>query len=476
MDWRHSLQLAHSRLEFHGSGASGASGWTETVGRFTAAICGRQWAGAVALLGRLRSVRRPPVAAANACAGACRRGGSWRRALQTLEEVRQRGLRETLVSTQAVLPLDWRSSLQMCRRMCESSLQLSLPAVSSCICSERWREAAFLLRSLKSRALRTDAVAGAAALHGAPWRRAAQNLRGLRQELVQLDVVAHTAALSAVWRRALAQSAEAEAALGAASPVTGTVVLAACAQVGLWQRCQGLIGALSAAQLRVQAAASNALVTAGEKASQWPWALGHLATDIVGCNAAVSACEKGLQWQRARQLLGSLHPRLQAETVTCAALVSACAATAQWREAFGSLGRGAQAGLRQNDFTSSGLLSAARRHWRRALLCLAQLRGTRPSVVTEDAAITACEKPMQWKKALHLYAALGGPSAVSRGAAARVCAGASAWQAASQLLGAQKSILAYVFALDANDMGGQCLEVVRLSEELSPVLLRRLAV
>ncbi|CAJ1337956.1 unnamed protein product, partial [Effrenium voratum] len=185
MDWRHSLQLAHSRLEFHGSGASGASGasgWTETVGRFTAAICDRQWAGAVALLGRLRSVRRPPVAAANACAGACRRGGSWRRALQTLEEVRQRGLRETLVSTQAVLPLDWRSSLQMCRRMCESSLQLSLPAVSSCICSERWREAAYLLRSLKSQALRTDAVAGAAALHGAPWRRAAQNLRGLRQE------------------------------------------------------------------------------------------------------------------------------------------------------------------------------------------------------------------------------------------------------------------------------------------------------
>ena len=28
------------------------------------------------------------------------------------------------------------------------------------------------------------------------------------------------------------------------------------------------------------------------QASQWPWALGHLATDIVGCNAAVSACEK----------------------------------------------------------------------------------------------------------------------------------------------------------------------------------------
>ncbi|CAK0868361.1 unnamed protein product [Prorocentrum cordatum] len=187
----------------------------------------------------------------------------------------------------------------------------------------------------------------------------------------------------------------------------------------------------------------SAGISACEKGEQWLqalWLLGKareikLEPNIISYSAAISACEKSGKWQQALSLFGELREaRLDPDVVSFGAAISACEKGGQWQRALVLLGvlRETQVDLDTRSLEPLG----------QALALLRELRGLRlePSVVSCNAAISACEKCGQWQRALVLLGEAeetsAEPDVLSYNAAISACDKGGKWQFAWLLINA----------------------------------------
>eukprot|EP00913_Durusdinium_trenchii_P029842 g27965.t1 len=127
----------------------------------------------------------------------------------------------------------------------------------------------------------------------------------------------------------------------------------------------------------------NALLSAFEKAAQWPRALELLTTstlrrvalrpDVISFNAAISACEKaeddrmGLwrkagKWQLAGLLLTEVKTmRMQPDLIIYNAAITACEQAGQWQVAFSLLEQAEKSELKPNEITYQAVIVSSER-------------------------------------------------------------------------------------------------------------------
>ncbi|CAJ1326891.1 unnamed protein product [Effrenium voratum] len=328
-----------------------------------------------------------------------------------------------------------------------------------------WQLSLSLFCELQDRRLRADRICFSAGTDACAkarqWRRAQSLLWQLRAE-VGLDVVAINAAISASrWQHAkmLLDMQDAPDLVGLNSAISGSTwqgalllrtrrleedvitfcaCISACEKSREWQWAAVLLHELHRDQLQNAVVACNAALSACEKAREWEPGLALLQeledqqlADGISCNAAISACRSpwpvaaGLlalarrrrlanvitysaalnvleDWCWSLSLLSALPSNFRPSAVLCNAAMAACEKAGQWRCALQLFAEFPLRRLKEDDVTYGSVMSAFARagRWQEAICFLQSLRDC--SIITVNAAISACEKGGAWQHARHL--------------------------------------------------------------------------
>ncbi|CAJ1347827.1 unnamed protein product [Effrenium voratum] len=160
---------------------------------------------------------------------------------------------------------------------------------------------------------------------------------------------------------------------------------------------------------------------------------------IVSHNAAISACETG-QWERALCALHGKYVRL--DVVSFSAMIASCGASGKWSDALGLMGGMGFTRVLPNSVTCNSLISACEEsgQWDVALGFFTRLAS--PGTMSVNAGISACSRGMLWRSAASLLDGLLQSSSrratlVSFNAAMTACGNCKQW---STLMGIMQQL------------------------------------
>ncbi|CAJ1336115.1 unnamed protein product [Effrenium voratum] len=218
--------------------------------------------------------------------------------------------------------------------------------------------------------------------------------------------------------------------------------------------------------------ARNAAMASCEKASAWQAACLLLEADVISYNTCISSCAKGSEWRSGLQLLEEMRAILAPDLVTYNSALLACGRAGQWTAAVALLEDLTRAQLQADGFTFPALISACEERWEVALLFLKEQSS--PSELSWNTAISACDKGLQWQRALALLAAM--PRARLRGdvvsfnSALSACSRCEQWITAVQLLREMmQDRLSDAVSYGAVMMGLQWREALEMLAHLRPM-------
>lgn len=373
------------------------------------------------------------LASLNAALTAAAKAALWERTLHVLCEMRCRRPSPDVVSYTALIQATGKvglwdralASLRLARleRIAMDSTSYNV-ALAACQRAGRWKEALCLLTEMSAQCLATDAYSTSAAVGAAA--------RG-RRWLLAIELLL---AVPTQDGRPVSGGHWSLAALGAA--------LQGCQTSHSWSWALELLAAArrQPASLRPDVLAHNLALGACEAALAWAQALallqdfvpvlqngssqeklgkgshsltGASSADVVTLNSVLSACRGSAEWQLALELfqrsLASLPtgcvPRPDA--VSFQVGIAACSDAALWQEALSFLFRMPSARLAltlESHAAAIGALGWAGL-WRRALDLLEESQGIASLTAGAggrcfNAAISACERVMQWQEAVAL--------------------------------------------------------------------------
>ncbi|CAK9007978.1 Pentatricopeptide repeat-containing protein At1g09900 [Durusdinium trenchii] len=309
--------------------------------------CGEaaEWRRGLQLLQDFESVHRPMVIVYNAAISAC--GGEWLQALGVFNECLKRSLQPDIVTYNALMNVGQKSG-------------------------RGWEDAIFLLQMAQDATLQPTpstytSLFGACRQHG-KWRLCLQLLAEAPQSL---STAAYNAAMSCMaenWRHAIGLLEHCP------SPdlVTFNALLSAFEKAAQWPRALELLttSTLRRVALRPDVISFNAAISACEKAEEWPHALhvlsllrsAALQPTLVSCSATASACEKAGKWQLAGLLLTEVKTmRMQPDLIIYNAAITACEQAGQWQVAFSLLEQAEKSELKPNEITYQAVIVSSER-------------------------------------------------------------------------------------------------------------------
>eukprot|EP00930_Biecheleria_cincta_P006424 TRINITY_DN107427_c0_g1_i1.p1 TRINITY_DN107427_c0_g1~~TRINITY_DN107427_c0_g1_i1.p1 ORF type:complete len:561 (-),score=91.93 TRINITY_DN107427_c0_g1_i1:197-1879(-) len=396
-----------------------------------AASRGRQASALLANIGQ----HRPGAALAslNAALASAAKAALWERALHALTEMRCRRPSPDVVSYTALIRAAGNAglwdralaSLRLARleRIAMDSTSYNV-ALAACQRAGRWQEALCLLTEMNAYCLATDAystsaVVGAAA-RGRSWLMAIELLlavptqdgppvSGGHWSLPALGAALQGCQTSHSWTWALELLAAARRQHASLRPdvLAYNLALGACEAALAWAQALALLQDLAPVLQNV---------SSQEKLGKEGHSLtGTSSADIVTLNSVLSACRGSAEWQLALELFQRSVASLpvgcmpRPDAVSFQVGIAACSDAALWQEALSLLFRMPSVRLPltlESHAAAIGALGWAGL-WQRAIDLLEQSRGI-ASLTTGaggrcfNAAISACERVMQWQEAVAL--------------------------------------------------------------------------
>lgn len=269
-------------------------------------------------------------------------------------------------------------------------------------CETSWQQATNLLQSLQSSRIRLDAQVFGAALVSLvsvkkkSWQAAVQLVEEMTCVALEKNVIIRSEmmrVLSSEWWKSAELLVDADL-------VGFSTLIDAFEKVGAWIQAATLLAQLRSEGLRLDQVLLNSCCSVAQKAAVWRQSLQLLRSELLQLtpnlltySASISAAgATGGHWtqalhigNRARQTLRSL------DTVIHNAMISAVEkASFQWPQAFQIYSN-----LRPSTVTCNALLSACEnaRAWERAFVTVDVLQGMglEPQLVTFNAAISSCQ-------------------------------------------------------------------------------------
>eukprot|EP00435_Cladocopium_sp_Y103_P022248 s3437_g5.t1 len=269
----------------------------------------------------------------------------------------------------------WKEAVQLLDDLGQERDRVALNCtISACSAAARWQEATSLLSNDDVDCVSFAAALGACAHH---WQRALQLLKGA-EETVAVDVGLYNAAIAILkneqWQMALAVFQRLHLKKLQPDLLSFNTALSACAS---WRRWEEVLSLLD--------------VQSRSPASP----------DAVGLSTAISSLP-ARQWATALQLFDAAEAK---DTVLCGSAISVLSKASEWQNAlvlFFDMGR---LQVRPNTFTCSAALSACDKglQWILALELLKRCRRDRLDGRAYCSALSACGKASQWPKALELF-------------------------------------------------------------------------
>eukprot|EP00438_Fugacium_kawagutii_P027259 Skav214352 [mRNA] locus=scaffold86:468931:470052:+ [translate_table: standard] len=169
-------------------------------------------------------------------------------------------------------------------------------------------------------------------------------------------------------------------------------------------------------QVKQEAPAFNATISACEKGDQWEQALSlfevlkesRICPTVISYSATISACEKSGQWQQALNLFHQMpHANVVPDVHSYSATISACEKGGQWQRALNLFDRMPHASVRNDVYSYNATISACEKgsqwQWALRLFETMQKKQIQATVTSYNATITACQKSGQWQRALSLF-------------------------------------------------------------------------
>lgn len=451
--WKRSLSLVS---------ATAASGIEADVVADTAAssACagGRGWKHALALFSLAPSVRlEPEVRLYGVAMSAC--DTRWRSALRLLDEVREIGLRPSVISygtceraqpwlvalrlvddaTQLSLEANsvmynscsnlceastqWLPALQLCTAALQAGLEYSLAALSAAAGArarayvQHWSDALGLLSEaatvLCEPDVRLSGILMGVFEEGKQWRAGVQVLEALARGGVEADASIYSSAIRLQsfqrWPHVLVFLGETVPAVGGVDLISCTAVLSSFEKIRKWEYGISFLLEMTRSSLEPQLNAHSAAVSACEKGHRWEQALSlldvvqenALEPDVILLRAAIAACEKGHQWTSSLRVLKMMRRQTEAPNVlVCNSFLSSCAKAYQWNSALHSLGDMRMLTV-VPDVSSYNVLGSAcssGQQWQRMVGVLQGVSwlGLTADAITYNAALNACAKSGRW--------------------------------------------------------------------------------
>ncbi|CAK9110193.1 unnamed protein product [Durusdinium trenchii] len=201
--------------------------------------------------------------------------------------------------------------------------------------------------------------------------------------------------------------------------------------------------------------------------------------NLIGCIASVSSCAEVGHWQRAQGLLLSLlKTDLQADERPGSALINACEKCSNWTGALSFLEWMPWSLVTPNRITFNAASSASGGTWWRSFTLLAATE--EPNRISYNSMLSALEKGAEWSKALSWLAQLQlhrvGADEISYNASLSACGQAGRWEYAANLLQVleghgQPDEISFAAAVSACDQKGRWRPVLDLLQTMSASLL-----
>jgi pentatricopeptide repeat domain-containing protein 1 len=421
--------------------------------------------------------------------------GQWRKALQLLRTLPDRGVTVNVIHYNAVIKAcsrggQWKLAIALLREMTGSvkdsqtaapaadawSFSTAISALSAAPQEVGWQTCLELLDQMPeastaahNAALRLAGRDGTA--DGA--RRTLQMLRtmsakGPPPDLLSFNLVLDAFKARGEWKPALELLAELEKHASLRPDVVSySSAIAAIAPTGEWREACRLLDRMRAANVPPNEFSYGAAISACDAGGEWVRAVALLrelekshAPSLVAYTSAISACAKDGAWQQALRLLVRMPLiGLQPNAIQFNAAISACAKAKEWRPALALLrrmrgeanandkGRPKQRRRRQlypspNVVSYNAAISACARGgvWREALALLRQMRtdGLTPDMVSYSTALDALARGAQGRAALGIITGMRQkgiePDAIALCAACRACEAAGEWRGALLVL------------------------------------------
>ena len=242
-------------------------------------------------------------------AGACKRAGRWREAIELLARMRRRGVRPNAFMYGATVGA-----------LAGTSQAGGGGAVSSASGAFRTRVAMRLLEQMEADGVALDAHVANAALvvcsRAGQWEAATELLsslegRGVRPSAYHVMSVLRSCTRQRRWREALLVLRAAEMAAVSFDPALGEAGLGVCARTGAWRQAISLLRRLSGEGVPLSDRMRCSAIAAIGHGPEWDLSLRLLATssDTACHNAALSALRRHEQRERATALLRRMRER-----------------------------------------------------------------------------------------------------------------------------------------------------------------------
>lgn len=296
-------------------------------------------------------------------------------------------------------------------------------ALAACQRAGRWKEALCLLTEMNDQCLATDAYSTSAAVGAAArghcWllaielllavpTRDGRQISGGHWSLAALGAALQGCQTSHSWPWALELLAAAQRQPANLRPdvLAYNLALGACEAALAWVQALALLQDLAP---MLQNGCQGKIVGEGHGLT------GSISADVVTLNSVLSACRGSAEWQLALNLF---QDALATSPVGCVPRpdavsfqvgIAACSDGARWQEALSFLFQMPSARLALTLESHAAAIGALGRAglWRRALDLLEESRGIASSTAGAggrcfNAAISACERMMQWQEAVSL--------------------------------------------------------------------------
>ncbi|CAJ1450075.1 unnamed protein product [Effrenium voratum] len=333
--------------------------------------------------------------------------GNWCAANRTFMEMRERNIEPTVVSYGLLLAnsADWRLSRELLEQIRIHSLQANEVLLTSATQGQRWRLAFGTIRTMVAQQVLANAIccnaAGATLAKEARWREATQHFGRMRQVAIEPDAATYKT-LRGSWRMALGILQKAFAASVQVTDTLANCAAASCADLLRWREVLALLFDMATMFIQSTVVSFNTAINVCSKLCLWRCASARLqaASEMLQPNTVTFNSSLGaMAWHRAAAVLCEMRrSQLAPDSLSCNSCISACERSGHWQPSLQLTGLDLQG-------FNAAISCSGSRWWNALQLFASMAERMQPSLVSQNAVLSACDKGGEWLRALSLLQA-----------------------------------------------------------------------